>query len=240
VLCYHSVSDAWEHPLAVTRAAFERQLTTLLRRGFRPLSPAELPSGGRRCLHVTFDDAYRDVLDVLPTIEKLGIRATFFAATAFADAGRPLDVPELRPEADAHPERLATMHWDDLRGLAERGHQIGSHTVTHPHLTTLGDAELDLELRDSRVRIQDELGRPCPVLSYPYGEHDRRVQAAVRRAGYDAAFALWAGTAVSNVFALPRVDVYRRDTPLRVRLKTSFVKPHVSKVLSGVRPRGQT
>src|SRR5215207_6835426 len=37
VLCYHSVSDDWEHQLAVRPRAFERQLASLLRRGFRPV-----------------------------------------------------------------------------------------------------------------------------------------------------------------------------------------------------------
>lgn len=182
-------------------------------------------------MHVTFDDAYADIDGALGVLERLGIPATVFPSTSFADDGRPLDVPELAAEAAARPERLATMTWSRLREAAERGFTIGSHTVSHPHLTSLADDELDRELRDSRARIEDELGRPCTLLAYPYGEHDARVHAAVGRAGYEAAFALWAGSSRRNRFALPRVDLYRRDSLLRATLKTSFLKPLGSALL---------
>ena len=34
------------------------------------------------------------------------------------------------------------MSWAELRTLADAGWEIGSHTVTHPHLTQLDDATL--------------------------------------------------------------------------------------------------
>jgi peptidoglycan/xylan/chitin deacetylase (PgdA/CDA1 family) len=236
VLCYHAVSDGWEHALAVTPRAFERQLRSLLRRGYRPLAAAGLLDGPRRGLHVTFDDAYRSVLDALPTLHRLGLPATVFVSTAFADAGgRPLDVPELAAEAAAQPDELATMSWDELRAVAGDGAEIGSHTVSHAHLPRLSDAELDRELGDARARVEDEVGRPCRLFAYPYGEHDERVQDAVRRAGYEAAFALAAGADRDNLHALPRIDLYRRDSLLRATLKTSFVKPHGSALLQRLR-----
>jgi peptidoglycan/xylan/chitin deacetylase (PgdA/CDA1 family) len=231
VLCYHSVSDDWEHQLAVRPRAFERQLASLLRRGFRPVGADAVLDGPRRGLHVTFDDAYVDIGGALRVLERLGVPATIFASTAFADEGRPLDVPELAGEAAARPERLATMTWDQLRDAAERGVTIGSHTINHAHLPALSDAELDRELGESRARVEDELGRPCTLFAYPYGEHDARVRAAVQRAGYDAAFALWAGSSRRDRFALPRIDLYRRDEGLRGTLKTSFVKPFASALL---------
>jgi peptidoglycan/xylan/chitin deacetylase (PgdA/CDA1 family) len=240
VLCYHSVSDEWEHQLAVRPRAFEGQLASLLRRGFRPVGPRAVLDGARRTLHVTFDDAYADIDGALRTLERLGVPATVFASTGFADEGRPLDVPELADEAAARPERLATMTWDRLRDVAERGVTIGSHTVNHPHLTALGDSELDRELGDSRAHIEDELGRPCTLFAYPYGEHDARVRAAVRRVGYEAGFALWAGSSREDRFALPRVDLYRRDEGLRATLKTSFVKPCASTLLDRLGRRSRS
>lgn len=235
VLCYHAVSDGWEHALAVTPRAFGRQLRSLLRRGYRPVAADGLLSGPRRALHLTFDDAYRSVLGALPTLRDLGLPATIFVSTGFAEEGRPLDVPELAAEAAAHPDELATMTWDHVRDVAREGVEIGSHTVSHPHLTRLSDAELDTELATSRERVEDEVRRPCRLFAFPYGEHDQRVQEAVRRAGYAAAFALAAGADRANPYALPRVDLYRRDSLLRATLKTSFVKPHGSALLARLR-----
>jgi peptidoglycan/xylan/chitin deacetylase (PgdA/CDA1 family) len=223
VVCYHSVSDGWEHALSVTPEAFREQVAILVGTGVAPVSAEALATGERRGLHATFDDAYRDVLDALPVLEQARVPATIFVSSGFADQGLPLAVPELAADAEAQPERLATMTWGQLRELAERGVEIGSHTVSHPHLTRLSDAELDRELADSKSRIEDELGRPARLLAYPYGEHDARVRAAVRRAGYAAAFAQWPGASIRNPFALPRVSFYRGESLRRVTLKTTPV-----------------
>jgi peptidoglycan/xylan/chitin deacetylase (PgdA/CDA1 family) len=225
VLCYHAVSELWPHALAIPAKTLERQVAFVLRCGFRPGRAEDVLDGRRRLVHVTFDDAYRNVDDVLPALERLGVPATVFAATGFADdGGRALAVPELEDDAEAYPDELATMDWDALRALVERGVEVSSHTVSHPHLTRLGDAELRRELGDSRGRLEAELGRPCRFLAYPYGENDDRVEAAAREAGYVAAFGLPGNMRRIDRFALPRVGIWRRDGLPRVALKTSFVR----------------
>lgn len=223
VLCYHAVSDGWDHALALRPAAFERQVQSLLDRGFHPVDASEAIAGSGRLLHVTFDDAYTSISGALDFLERLGVPATIFAATAFADEGRPLDVPELAADAIAHPDELETMDWDELRALADRGFEIGSHTVSHPHLPRLTEAEIDRELLESRARCEDQLGRPCRYLAYPYGEHDARVKSLAERAGYDAAFTLHGTRERPGLYSIRRAHVYRGDSLLRATLKTSFV-----------------
>jgi peptidoglycan/xylan/chitin deacetylase (PgdA/CDA1 family) len=225
ILCYHAVSDSWPHHLAVAPPAFERQLRSLRFRRYRAVTAADAASGRGRVFHVTFDDAYTSVGTVVPTLERLGVPATVFACPDFADEGRPLAIPELVSEAGAHPDELATMDWDQLRDLAERNVEIGSHTLTHAHLTQLGDAELSAELRGSRERIETELGRPCRYVAYPYGDDDERVYRAARAAGYEAGFAAPGRLAPASVYELPRVGIWRQDGLLRVTLKTTgFVR----------------
>jgi peptidoglycan/xylan/chitin deacetylase (PgdA/CDA1 family) len=236
VLCYHALSDSWSHQLSVRPEAFEQLLRSLHRRGFRGVGAEAALEGADRGLHVTFDDAFRSVVNALGILEELRVPATVFACAAYADEGRPLDVPEVAAETQAYPEELSTMDWDELRSIVERGVEIGSHTVSHPHLPELSDAEIDIELADSRARLEDGLGRPCRFLAYPYGEHDARVRASAQRAGYRAAFAL-AGSAVSrDPFALPRVDIYRRDNALTTRLKTSVLRGPAAALRQVVRP----
>jgi peptidoglycan/xylan/chitin deacetylase (PgdA/CDA1 family) len=230
VLCYHAVSKSWPHHLAVTPRAFERQMVSLTARRYRPVSAADTMAGRGRVFHVTFDDAYTSVAAALPTLERLGVPATVFACPEFADDGRPLAVPELAAEADAHPDELATMDWDQLRDLVDRKVEIGSHTLSHPHLTELGDAELSRELRESRERIEAELARPCPFVAYPYGDDDERVYRAARLAGYEAGFAAPGRLAHPNRHALPRIGIWRHDGLVRVTLKTTGA---VRRVLDG-------
>jgi peptidoglycan/xylan/chitin deacetylase (PgdA/CDA1 family) len=218
-LCYHAVSETWRHELSVPAEAMERQLQLLLRLGYRPAAASEAVTGSGKLLHVTFDDAFRSVRNALPVLERNGVRASIFVCTGYADDGRAMDVPELEGELRVRPQELSTMAWDELRELAGRGVEVGSHTVSHPHLPTLSDAELADELRSSRQRLEDELGRPCRLLAYPYGECDERVRAAARAAGYETAFGLPGDPTGRDPFDVFRVGVWHGESPRRVAFK---------------------
>lgn len=231
VLCYHAASATWPYRLSLPPEVIERQVARLLRRRRRPATAAEVLDGRGRLLHVTFDDAYRSVSDVLPALRRLGVPVTIFACSDYGDGG-PLAIAELAAEAGRHAEELRTMTWDELRACAEDGVEVGSHTRSHAHLTQLGDSELRDELEESRSRIEAELGRPCRFFAYPYGEWDGRVAVAVRAAGYEAAFALLDGVP-GDRFSIPRSDLYPKDeSPLRFALKT---EPIVARRLAGMR-----
>ena len=236
VLCYHAITDGWQHQLAVPPAVFEEQLRNLLRRGFRPAAIDAAASGRGKLLHVTFDDAFTSVLRAIPVLERLRVPATIFVCSGYAEEGRPLRLPELADVATAHSSELATMDWDDVRSIAARGIEIGSHTVSHPHLTRLSDAELELELADSRQRLEEIVGRPCRFLAYPYAEHDERVRAAAKRAGYSGAFVLDRRPATDR-YALPRLAMLASDRTLRLTLKTSPLGPSIGAVRSRLRMR---
>jgi len=168
-------------------------------------------------VRVSFDDGFRSAADVFPELQRLGVPIELFVSTDYARNGAPLRIPELAAD---DPAQLATMTWEELRSHADRGVEIGSHTVSHPHLPALSDGEVRRELRDSKEEIEAELGRPCPDFAYPYGEHDRRVRAAVRAAGYEQAYAL-RDAPRNDRFALQRLDLYRRHTPLRAVLRAT-------------------
>jgi peptidoglycan/xylan/chitin deacetylase (PgdA/CDA1 family) len=232
VLCYHAVSETWPDELAIPPDLLVNQTRKLLRRGLVPGSADDVLAG-RRVLHVTFDDAYREVGRVLPHLTQLGLSVTIFACAALAEDGRPFYVPELTERTRGFQDEVRTMNWQELRESASMGVDIGSHTLSHAHLTRLGDSELKRELEDSKERIEDELRRPCRFLAYPYGEQDGRVRAAARSAGYEGAFALRARR--GDPYAIPRVDIYRSDGRLRFVLKTSVAYRSIQTVLTPLR-----
>jgi peptidoglycan/xylan/chitin deacetylase (PgdA/CDA1 family) len=201
--------------------ALERQMLSLLRRGYRPVTAEQVLAGHGQIFHLTFDDAYRNLFSIVPVLGRLGIHTTIFACTAFASDGRALDVPEVAPRAAGDNSAIETMDWDALRNLAETGFEIGSHTVTHAHLTRLSDQELERELRESRGQIESELSRPCRFVAYPYGENDERVRRAAHAAGYTAGFSLRPTGSPDDLYGRPRIGIYRADGSLRFRLKTS-------------------
>jgi peptidoglycan/xylan/chitin deacetylase (PgdA/CDA1 family) len=240
VLCYHAVSARWDDPLAVDVVTFRRQLRLLLQSGLAPARADDVLANRRRSFHVTFDDAYRNIGAAVPVLEELGIHASVFVCTALAREGRQFRVPELEGRVGDAAEELVTMPWESLRELAARGFEIGSHTVSHPHLTELTEQELRHELVGSREEVEAELGRPCRFLAYPYGANDARVRKAARRAGYLAAYTLRAGWPRADRFALPRADVYRGDGTARFAVKVSPVGRPAMAALTAVRRRRTT
>jgi peptidoglycan/xylan/chitin deacetylase (PgdA/CDA1 family) len=73
--------------------------------------------------------------------------------------------------------------WEEISALAKRGHEFASHTVTHPRLAVLDDANLVYELEKSRQEILDHLGfRHTFSVECPYGtENGRAVAFALER-----------------------------------------------------------
>jgi peptidoglycan/xylan/chitin deacetylase (PgdA/CDA1 family) len=199
VLCYHAVSPTWEHRLSIQPDLLLRQVRAVRR---------------LRRVRVSFDDAFRSAATVFPALEQLGVPIQIFVCTKYAPDGAPPTIPEL---AGDDPQQLATMTWEELRAHAGGGVAIGSHGVAHEHLTRLTDEELRLELTESKRELEDQLGRPCPDFAYPYGEHDERVRAAVRAAGYERGFGLRERR--RDPYALRRVDLYRRHGPASALLR---------------------
>jgi peptidoglycan/xylan/chitin deacetylase (PgdA/CDA1 family) len=81
--------------------------------------------------------------------------------------------------------------WDAAREMRDAGMTIGSHTVTHPILASLPEADQHRELVESRERIGEVLGAAPDVLAYPVGGPTAFTEATkrlARDAGYRAAF----------------------------------------------------
>jgi peptidoglycan/xylan/chitin deacetylase (PgdA/CDA1 family) len=96
-------------------------------------------------------------------------------------AAHSVALPE-RPPAEFGP-----VTWEQAREMDAAGVEIGSHTVSHPILTTTDDAQLSRELRDSRVRLEAELGHVVELFCYPNGAFDERVRRETASAGYRCA-----------------------------------------------------
>jgi peptidoglycan/xylan/chitin deacetylase (PgdA/CDA1 family) len=225
VLCYHALSPTWDAALSTTPQLFERQLSTLVRRGYRgaTFTEAVMAPPAERVLCVTFDDAYRSVDRLArPILDRLQLPATVFAPTDQIGAEGPLRWSGIdRWIGGPHESELTPMSWQELRALVDHGWEIGSHTGSHPHLTQIDDASLESELTRSKAACEGELNAPCMSLAYPYGDVDDRVVAAAARSGYTAAAALPGRLHAEETLRWPRIGVYRADDERRFRMKVS-------------------
>jgi peptidoglycan/xylan/chitin deacetylase (PgdA/CDA1 family) len=227
VLCYHAISDSWPADLSTTPELFESQLELLLEGGYRPATFEQAVAGaadaGASTFAVTFDDAYRSVLErAHPIMERLGVPGTVFVPTDFAGKPGPMAWPGVdRWLGGPHEPELHCLGWDELRGLADAGWEVGSHTCSHPHLTRIEDELLRRELADSRAACEQGTGRPCSSIAYPYGDVNARVIEATRAAGYDLGASLPARLGTTSPLDWPRVGVYHADDMRRFKLKVS-------------------
>lgn len=115
------------------------------------------------------------------------------------------------------------MTWDDVRQLANTpGFSIGSHTVTHQHLTRIPLEAAEFELTASKTHLENEIGMQIKHFSYPYGDYNQDVISAAKQAGYASAVTIEYGqnNIASDPFRLKRVLVpNRRGTGFRIGMK---------------------
>ena len=102
---------------------------------------------------------------------------------------------------------------EEVRELGHGGLiEIGAHSVTHSSLGSLSSDEQRYEVRQSKVMLEEILGRPVNTFAYPYGaprDFNGGTIAAVKEAGFEGACTT-ARTYVSpqvDLFQLPRIYV---------------------------------
>lgn len=63
--------------------------------------------------------------------------------------------------------------WAQLREAGLHGHEIASHTISHPNLTEKSDEEFEAQQRDSKKTIEEKTGLNVVTMVYPYCASNR-------------------------------------------------------------------
>jgi len=143
-----------------------------------------------RTIGITIDDAYRSVYEkAWPVFREHNLPFTVFVSTEQLDSGY-----------------ANYMTWDMVRELSKAGATIGGHSQNHAHLPDFDIDRIKAELANSAARFKEELGYVPDIFAYPYGEASDAVIAAVKEAGYRAAFGQQSGAmhTKSDFMYLPR------------------------------------
>lgn len=151
----------------------------------------------REHLSITFDDGnVSDLTIAAPELQRRGLAASFFVLT-----GR---IGKAGSLGDA-----------DIRALMSSGMLIGSHGIAHRDWTGLSARELDDELRASKASLEGICGGPVRSAAIPFGRYNAAVLAALRSAGYAAAYSSDGGSMDNAAFLRPRTSI-RRDMSDRI------------------------
>lgn len=186
----------------------------------------------RRVVALTFDaGANADgVASILATLRRDDVPATFFLTGAFVR-----DFP------------------GPARAIAAAGERIGDHTISHPHLTQLGDAAVRQQILGAEQQIIAVTGQdPSPLFRFPFGDADARTIVIANRAGYvpvrwTVDTLGWEGTAGHISAAMVATRVLAALRPGEIVLmhvgsnpadRTTFDADALPQVISELRARG--
>jgi peptidoglycan/xylan/chitin deacetylase (PgdA/CDA1 family) len=115
---------------------------------------------------LSFDDGIMtDYEKAFPLLVEFGMRAVFFLNTATIG-------------------QVGYLNWDKIVEMHRHGMSIQSHSHHHVDLTVLPTPALDVELSESKRRIEDRLGSRVDFLAAPHGVLDRRVVRRALAVGY--------------------------------------------------------
>jgi len=120
------------------------------------------------------------------------------------------------------PMKYAPCTWEELREMAGSGLvEIGSHTTTHPILSSITDQESWKELTESRRQMEEGVGRKVSSFCFPNGlpgdyrpSQVKQLVAAGYRCAVVADFGLVRNGADS--YHLPRIGMERKTEPVDI------------------------
>lgn len=192
--------------LYVAPETFSTQAGKLKKAGARSVSLEDVlkvPQTRDKAFALTFDDGFVSALERAgPVLAGLG-----FKAINFLVAGR----LGMRNEWDVGVDHTMELLMDaaQVRDWLNLGHDIGAHTLTHPHLDRIPLAQAREEICASKKRLEDAFGREIRHFAYPYGDFNPDVVDLVREAGFATACTIVTGLAGSETppFMLPRLNV---------------------------------
>lgn len=231
ILYYHAVT-------ADLAAGFDAQMAYLKRTANLVHAAHTGPlATDRPNIAVVFDDAFRSVREnALPALVRHGVPASIYVPTGYLGLK-----PGWKMETTGDQAEIV-MTAEEIVALPGELIAIGSHTVDHPHLTTLSDAEIAIQFTSSRKTLETMLGRTIDTLAFPYGDHDGRVIEQAKAAGYRFVYTVapQAIAAGSTAISRGRTATDPSDSPSLFALKTRGAfdwMPIASGIKRRLRPR---
>ncbi len=105
-------------------------------------------------ISISFDCAYgaeytEKLLDIL---DEYDVKCTFFCVQFWVDK---------------YPEMV--------KEISKRGHEIGTHSKTHPKMSTLSESKIEDELTSSVNAIEVLTGKKVEVFRAPFGDYNNKV-----------------------------------------------------------------
>jgi peptidoglycan/xylan/chitin deacetylase (PgdA/CDA1 family) len=185
ILYYHGVSSKYAD-------TFRKQISYLAKR-YEIVNPTSIlhltcrdERGQKRRIAITFDDAFKNVLDnAVPILKHYHAKAAVCVPTGHIGKTAQWSMD---PDCQDYSEPI--MSRDQICLLDQQGFEIYSHTVSHCPLAVQEQAVVQDELEQSKAALEDILGHDVVSISYPHGSVNQDVVHLAEKAGYKYGFTI--------------------------------------------------
>ena len=129
----------------------------------------------KKAITFSYDDGVTQDIRLIELLNKYGLKCTFnLNSELLGKKGMLMRNNQRIAHYKVHPE--------DVREIYE-GHEIAVHTLTHPFLPNLDDAEVIRQVEQDRLNLSDLAGYEVIGMAYPYGgqNNDDRIAEVIKQ-----------------------------------------------------------
>lgn len=121
----------------------------------------------KKIVYLTFDEGYENgyTSKILDVLKQNNVRAVFFITGPYLNK-----------------------HQDLVERMVNEGHVVGNHTIHHPSLPNLSEAELEEEILGLDRAFKEKFGKSMTYLRPPKGEYNERTLSITQKLGYKNMF----------------------------------------------------
>lgn len=136
------------------------------------------PNGKAKSFNVTYDDGVLQDICFVELLNKFNLKGTFNLNSGLIE-----NEFEWVHENGCVVKRLSK---DKVISLYQ-GHEIASHTLTHPYMDNLSESEILYELKSDKANLEELFSREVKGFAVPFDYYSDLIEKCVKQAGFSYA-----------------------------------------------------
>ena len=136
------------------------------------------PDGKAKAFNVTYDDGVLQDIRFVELLNKYNLKGTFNLNSGLME-----NEFEWIHENGCVVKRLSKNKAVSLY----QGHEIASHTLTHPYMDNLSESEILYELQSDKANLEELFGREIKGFAFPFDYYSELIESCVKQCGFEYA-----------------------------------------------------
>ena len=136
------------------------------------------PGGKKKAFNITYDDGVTQDVRFVELLNKYGLKGTFNLNSELMKNGS-----EWTHETGLVIKRLSPDAVVDLY----KGHEVASHTLTHPYMSDLSEEELMYQMGQDKKNLEQLFGRKVLGFAVPFDYYSELIAECAQKCGFEYA-----------------------------------------------------